>query len=209
MAGIAWELGVLRGIGDVDPDLLVNVRSADVVIGTSAGSAVAAQITTGVTIDDLYSAQLSEHSSELEVELNLEELMARFVQATTGATSPEDMRRRTGTDPLIVGMDRYAIASELAFYLPDRAKAVGDTTSGHLFGQVGLMYERWFPVGGLSGRNLLLVAWSPAELSDEALANRVERLDPIQQGALTRDTHLIRPFYYRVAYGFLPAKTAP
>ena len=121
----------------------------------------------------------------------------------------EDMRRRTGTDPLIVGMDRYAIASELAFYLPDRAKAVGDTTSGHLFGQVGLMYERWFPVGGLSGRNLLLVAWSPAELSDEALANRVERLDPIQQGALTRDTHLIRPFYYRVAYGFLPAKTAP
>jgi NTE family protein len=97
VAGIAWELGVLRGIGDVDPDLLVNVRSADVVIGTSAGSAVAAQITTGVTIDDLYSAQLSEHSSELEVELNLEELMARFVQATTGATSPEDMRRRIGT----------------------------------------------------------------------------------------------------------------
>ena len=97
MAGIAWELGVLRGIGDVDPDLLVSVRSADVVIGTSAGSAVAAQITTGVTIDDLYSAQLSEHSSELEVELNLEELMARFAQATTGATSPEDMRRRIGT----------------------------------------------------------------------------------------------------------------
>jgi len=97
VAGIAWELGVLRGIGDVDPDLLVSVRNADVVIGTSAGSAVAAQITTGVTIDDLYSAQLSEHSSELEVELNLEELMARFAQATTGATSPEDMRRRIGT----------------------------------------------------------------------------------------------------------------
>jgi NTE family protein len=96
VAGIAWELGVLRGIGDVDPDLLISLRGADVVIGTSAGSAVAAQITTGVPIDDLYSAQLSEHSSELEVEMNLEELMTRFARATAGSTGPDDMRRRIG-----------------------------------------------------------------------------------------------------------------
>ena len=97
VAGIAWELGVLRGIGEVDPELLAGLRRADVVIGTSAGSAVAAQITSGALIDDLYSAQLSERSSELEVELDLEELMARFVAAATGATGPEDMRRRIGT----------------------------------------------------------------------------------------------------------------
>ena len=120
-----------------------------------------------------------------------------------------DNAARSGAAPLIVGMDRYAIASELAFYLPDRARAVSETTSGHLFGQVGLMYERWFPAARQSGRQLLLVAWSPAELSDQALADRVERLDPIQQGLLTRDEHLIRPFYYRAAYGFLPTKAAP
>jgi dolichol-phosphate mannosyltransferase len=120
-----------------------------------------------------------------------------------------DIGRRTGTDPLIVGMDRYAIASELAFYLPDRVKAVKETTSGHLFGQVGLMYERWFPATRQSGRQLLLIAWSPAELSDRALKGRVERLDPIQRGVLSRDEHLIRPFYYRVAYGFMPKTTAP
>jgi NTE family protein len=96
VAGIAWELGVFRGIGEIDPDLLSSLRNADVVIGTSAGSAVAAQITTGAPIDDLYSAQLSEHSSELEVELNLEEFMGRFVTAATGATGPADMRRRIG-----------------------------------------------------------------------------------------------------------------
>ena len=66
MAGIAWELGVLCGVGDVDPELLTSLRRADVVIGTSAGSAVAAQITSGAQIDDLYAAQLSEHSSELK-----------------------------------------------------------------------------------------------------------------------------------------------
>ncbi len=97
MAGIAWELGVLRGLGDVDPALLTSLRRADVVIGTSAGSAVAAQITSGAQMDDLYEAQLNEHSSELEVKLNLEELMARFVTAATGATGPEEMRRRIGT----------------------------------------------------------------------------------------------------------------
>jgi dolichol-phosphate mannosyltransferase len=120
-----------------------------------------------------------------------------------------DLARRTGTAPLIVGMDRYAIASELAFYLPDRARAVGETTSGHLFGQVGLMYERWFPPARQRGRQLLLVAWSPAELSDAALSDRVLRLDPVGSGQLTKDEHLIRPFYYRVAYGFLPRSTAP
>jgi dolichol-phosphate mannosyltransferase len=119
-----------------------------------------------------------------------------------------DIGARTGSAPLIVGMDRYALASELAFYLPDRSRAVRDTTSGHLFGQVGLMYERWFPIARQSGRELLLIAWSPADLSDRALADRVERLQPIQQGLLTRDQRLIRPFYYRVAEGYL-AKTAP
>jgi NTE family protein len=97
VAGIAWEIGVLRGIGDVNAELLASLRAADVVVGTSAGSAVAAQITSVATVDDLYSGQLSEHSSELEIELNLEELMGRFVTAMAGSTSPEDMRRRIGT----------------------------------------------------------------------------------------------------------------
>jgi dolichol-phosphate mannosyltransferase len=113
-----------------------------------------------------------------------------------------DMAKRTGADPLIVGMDRYAIASELAFYRPDRAKAVSETSSAHLFGQVGLMYERWFPAVGQSGRELLLIAWNSADLSDPMIGEHVERLDPIQQGLLMRGGRPIRPFYYRAVYGF-------
>ncbi len=66
-----------------------------------------------------------------------------------------------GVEPLIVGMDRYAIASELTFYAPDRSKALRETSSGHLVGQVGLMYEQWFPPDAERGRTLLLVAWNP------------------------------------------------
>ena len=116
----------------------------------------------------------------------------------------DDLAKRSGVDPLIVGMDRYAIASELAFYLPDRGKSVGRASSAHLFGQIGLMYERWFPPALQSGRELLLIAWTPGDLSDRALAERVERLEPIEQGTLSRNGHIIRPFYYRVAHGFHP-----
>ena len=44
VAGIAWELGVLRGLADADPALADRVLAADLVVGTSAGSAVAAQV---------------------------------------------------------------------------------------------------------------------------------------------------------------------
>ena len=72
VAGIAWELGVLRGLQDADPALADRVLAADLVVGTSAGSAVAAQITSGVPLADLYDRQLSTESAEIEVELNME-----------------------------------------------------------------------------------------------------------------------------------------
>ena len=50
VAGIAWELGVLRGLADLDPALAERVIAADVIIGTSAGSSVAAQITSGTPL---------------------------------------------------------------------------------------------------------------------------------------------------------------
>jgi dolichol-phosphate mannosyltransferase len=114
----------------------------------------------------------------------------------------EDVEKKSGKEPLIVGMDRYAIASELAFYAPDRAKSVSETASAHLFGQVGLMYERWFPVGKQEGRTLLLVAWDRDDLAADRLQTSTERLDPLEGGVLTRDNRVIRPYYYRLAYGY-------
>lgn len=76
VAGIAWELGVLRGLADADPELAERILAADVVIGTSAGASVGAQITSGVPLDELYEAQLRPETAEIEIELNGEELFA-------------------------------------------------------------------------------------------------------------------------------------
>ena len=47
MAGIAWETGILRGIADESPAAARLLLDSDVLVGTSAGSAVAAQISSG------------------------------------------------------------------------------------------------------------------------------------------------------------------
>jgi NTE family protein len=80
----------------VDTELQSGIIAADVMVGTSAGSAVAAQVAGGTAIEVLYGTQLSEASGEIEVDMDLEDLMARFVAAATGAQGAEDMRRRIG-----------------------------------------------------------------------------------------------------------------
>jgi NTE family protein len=55
-AGNAWELGLIAGLSDAR----VDVTEADLIIGTSAGSTVAAQITSGTRPAELYAAILAE-----------------------------------------------------------------------------------------------------------------------------------------------------
>ncbi|MGW9192377.1 patatin-like phospholipase family protein [Micromonospora chersina] len=96
VAGIAWELGVLRGLADADPTLADRILAADLIVGTSAGSSVAAQITSGVPLDDLYAAQLRPETAEIEVDVDTEKLFADYAAVLTGATGPQDARRRIG-----------------------------------------------------------------------------------------------------------------
>jgi dolichol-phosphate mannosyltransferase len=112
------------------------------------------------------------------------------------------LRAKYGDRFLVVGMDRYFIASELAFYSHDQSKAVAETSSGHLFDDVGLMYEQWFPANQQLGRSLLVVAWDPDQLAAAHLEKHVDRLEPIQEGVLMRDGRIVRPYFYRVAHGY-------
>ncbi|MGH3865015.1 MAG: patatin-like phospholipase family protein [Pseudonocardiaceae bacterium] len=55
VTGVAWELGMLAGLAEHGVDL----RDADLVIGTSAGSVVGALITSGTGLEELYASQLA------------------------------------------------------------------------------------------------------------------------------------------------------
>ncbi|TQS45261.1 patatin-like phospholipase family protein [Cryptosporangium phraense] len=119
VAGIAWELGVLRGLADEDPALADRLIGADIVVGTSAGSAVAAQITSGTPLADLYDAQLAPSSAELEVELDLDEFVARMGEATQGVTDAGALRRRIGAMALATPtLDEQTRLASVAARLP-------------------------------------------------------------------------------------------
>ena len=91
VTGIAWELGILKGLADAGVDL----TSADLVIGTSAGSVVGAQITTGRTVDDLYKTQLEPADKEIGAKLSRLTMM-RMLPALLLPGSGNTKRSRIG-----------------------------------------------------------------------------------------------------------------
>jgi NTE family protein len=53
-AAIAWEIGMIFGMAKAG----IHVRDADVFVGTSAGAVVAAQLTSGLTLEELFQQQV-------------------------------------------------------------------------------------------------------------------------------------------------------
>jgi len=91
ITGIAWMLGILKGLRDAGLDL----TGADTVVGTSAGSVVGAQVTSSHDLDELYAGQLEPPDHEIGAGLGLREIAAMAVPALIPG-SPRKRRRRVG-----------------------------------------------------------------------------------------------------------------
>jgi len=91
ITGIGWELGLLAGLREQGVDL----SDADVVIGTSAGAVVGAQLTSGVPVDELYARQLHEPDGELAESLGLK-FTLRWVLANVLPGGDRRARMRVG-----------------------------------------------------------------------------------------------------------------
>lgn len=94
VAGVAWMTGLLAGLADAGQD----VTGVDLVIGTSAGATVAAQLGSGLSLDELFARQVDPalQARELTVELDMATFAADLQRSVGGATSPGDMLRRFG-----------------------------------------------------------------------------------------------------------------
>ncbi|RLV51123.1 patatin-like phospholipase family protein [Nocardioides mangrovicus] len=91
VTGIAWELGLLKGLRDAG----IDVTAADTVIGTSAGSVVGAQVTSRLDLDDLYASQLRPASGEVKADLG-PGMLARLAPLVLLPGSRQTKRRRIG-----------------------------------------------------------------------------------------------------------------
>jgi NTE family protein len=125
VAGIGWMVGLACGLADAGIDL----GAADLFVGTSAGSVVAALLATGVSGDDMWAAQTdpAHQSAEIFAEVDLDEMAARFTSALAGATSAGAVRAQVGAmalaSPTVSESERRAvIATRLPIQTwPDRS----------------------------------------------------------------------------------------
>jgi NTE family protein len=94
VARIAWITGLLAGLADAGQD----ISGADVIIGTSAGANVAAQIGSGLGLDELFARQTepSLQAAEIAAELDLETWGGQMQESLAGASSPQEVLRRIG-----------------------------------------------------------------------------------------------------------------
>jgi NTE family protein len=82
VAGIAWQTGLLHGLADSGVDV-TSPDWSDMLLGTSAGSTVAAQVTSGVSLGDLYARQVDPmlQIEEPRPDVSIDELTALFGSA--------------------------------------------------------------------------------------------------------------------------------
>jgi len=92
ITGIAWEIGLLAGLADAGVDL----TGAELVVGTSAGSVVGAQVTSGATPEFLFERQLEPPAQERVARMSRGTL-ARFAWAMLASRGRDvPFRRRIG-----------------------------------------------------------------------------------------------------------------
>jgi len=91
ITGAAWEIGMLAGLRADGVDL----TTADVVIGTSAGSLVGAQILGGTPLDELYARQMRPPVGEVASKMGLGVLL-RFVAPLLLPGDEQAARARIG-----------------------------------------------------------------------------------------------------------------
>ena len=85
----------MRGIADESPAAAGLLLGSDVLVGTSAGSAVAAQIGSGATLEALFDRQVAESSAEIDSGVDVDAITEMFLGALAEPyADPSDKTRQ-------------------------------------------------------------------------------------------------------------------
>jgi len=173
VAGIAWETGVLQGIADESPAAARALLDSDVLVGTSAGSAVVAQISSGLSIEDLFARQVQEISAEIDPGVGIDAITDLFLAALSQPdTTVAQKRQRIGAVALAAEtvaepVRHYVVAQRLPTHLwPDRVLRVTaiDIANGEL-----VVFERDSGVklvDAVAASCAVPGAWPPVTIGD-------------------------------------------
>jgi NTE family protein len=141
VAGIAWETGILQGIADESAATARALLDSDVLVGTSAGSAVVAQVGSGLSLEDLFARQVRGTPAEIDPGVGVDAVTELFLAALSqpDATAVQKRQRiaavALATETVAESVRRSVIAQRLPTHAwPDRVLRVTaiDTATGEL-----------------------------------------------------------------------------
>jgi len=116
---------------------------------------------------------------------------------------------------VVVGMDRYFIASKLSYYGTEEFLGDGSAlrvTGNHLTGDGSLMFAYWHPTAEFEGDTVIMLARSPSDLENNRLQAYFEKLSPevlafpLYRNDFGLPGKTIREYYYRIGFGYRPPR---
>jgi NTE family protein len=91
-AASAWQIGLIAGMAEAG----VDVRGAELYVGTSAGARVAVQLASGVAPAKLFARQAEPLKERAPERIDWSQWHGEFARATAGGGTPADRLRRIG-----------------------------------------------------------------------------------------------------------------
>jgi NTE family protein len=173
VAGIAWETGLLLGIADESPAVAAALLDSDVLLGTSAGSAVVAQLGSGLGLAELFARQVDEASAEIDPGVGIDGIAELFLAAMADPNATLTQRRQRigavalAADTVTEPVRREVIAHRLPSHVwPERALRVTaiDADTGEL-----VLFDRDSGVAlvdAVAASCAVPGAWPPVTIAD-------------------------------------------
>ena len=121
--------------------------------------------------------------------------------------------RTEGERPIIVGMDKYRVASGLAFYRFKfvsedndglQEMVINETTGRHLFGKDSLMYNYWHQPNLFNSKDMIVVSSDSRELDPSFFSAYSGKLGPLESIMTYKYGREVGPVYFRRLEDYKP-----
>jgi len=117
----------------------------------------------------------------------------------------KQIQRTSGRVPVVVGMDKHYIASQLGFYrekLTANGQLLEKTAGRRLFGKDCLMYKFWTKPEEYNGRDMILISRYPDDLKQALVRPYFRNVGHMQDLKNHKKGQIVGRFYYTVASGY-------
>jgi NTE family protein len=118
IAGVAWEAGIVIGLRRAG----VELSSADVIVGTSAGSIVGSHVAFGTDLQALAATAPAPAGAGAEASaapaVSLEVILSALAPLFDQELDPAEARRRVGAAAVAAGGDERSYIARIASFLP-------------------------------------------------------------------------------------------